>query len=109
MGENGSGKTTVIECLKYALTGESPPGSDRGKNFVHDPKIFGLSEAIGQIKLQVSNLKGERLSVCRSMKISKKRGKNTFETLDSTMTYGTDSISKRCADIDVDMVQFMGN
>lgn len=34
-GANGTGKTTIIESLKYATTGEFPPGS--GASFVHDP------------------------------------------------------------------------
>lgn len=37
VGYNGSGKTTIIECLKYATTGELPPNS-KGGAFVHDPK-----------------------------------------------------------------------
>lgn len=115
MGENGCGKTTIIECLKYALTGECPPGSDRGKNFIHDPKIFSLSDALGQIKLEVRNIQGIRLSICRSMKVGMKRGKSCFETLDATLNYlddgrtrGGDSISKRCVDVDQAMSQFMG-
>jgi DNA repair protein RAD50 len=55
VGENGCGKTTVIECLKYALTGETPPGSNAGKTFVHDPAIFRGNSALGQVKLQVSS------------------------------------------------------
>ncbi|XP_013113614.2 DNA repair protein RAD50 [Stomoxys calcitrans] len=117
LGENGCGKTTVIECLKYALTGECPPGSDRGKNFVHDPKIFNLTDVLGQIKLEVRNVQGARLSICRSMKLGMRRGKITFETLDATLNYlnddgdgkkAIDSISKRCADVDLVMSQFMG-
>ncbi|KAL9901861.1 DNA repair protein RAD50 [Glossina fuscipes] len=115
LGENGCGKTTIIECLKYALTGECPPGSDRGKNFIHDPKIFSLSDALGQIKLEVRNIQGARLSICRSMKVGMKRGKSSFETLDATLNYlddgrtrGGDSISKRCVDVDQAMTQFMG-
>ncbi|XP_054737346.1 DNA repair protein RAD50 [Anastrepha obliqua] len=117
LGENGCGKTTVIECLKYGLTGEVPPGSDRGRSFVHDPKIFNQAGTLGQVKLEVSNLQGKRISVCRSMKISNKRGKYSFETLDATMNYidsksdgkgSTNSISKRCVDVDVAMCQFMG-
>uniref|UniRef100_A0A1B0FGD5 Rad50/SbcC-type AAA domain-containing protein n=1 Tax=Glossina morsitans morsitans TaxID=37546 RepID=A0A1B0FGD5_GLOMM len=115
LGENGCGKTTIIECLKYALTGECPPGSDRGKNFIHDPKIFSLSDALGQIKLEVRNIQGIRLSICRSMKVGMKRGKSSFETLDATLNYlddgrtrGGDSISKRCVDVDQAMSQFMG-
>lgn len=39
VGYNGSGKTTIIECLKYATTGEQPPNSKVGGAFIHDPKV----------------------------------------------------------------------
>lgn len=39
IGQNGVGKTTVIEALRYATTGEFPPGSERGKGFIHDPRL----------------------------------------------------------------------
>ncbi|CAH8292516.1 unnamed protein product, partial [Schistosoma intercalatum] len=38
LGQNGTGKTTVIECLKYSATGELPPGSKTGCSFIHDPR-----------------------------------------------------------------------
>jgi len=118
LGENGCGKTTVIECLKYALTGECPPGSDRGKSFVHDPKIFGLNESLAQIKMQVRDKRGAQVSICRTMKVSNKRNKVSFETMDSTINFLTgagqskrenqDSLSGRTVDIDVAISDFMG-
>lgn len=39
LGQNGTGKTTIIEALKYVTTGEYPPGSDKGKTFIHDPVL----------------------------------------------------------------------
>lgn len=42
VGYNGSGKTTIIECLKYATTGELPPNS-KGGAFIHDPKVASSS------------------------------------------------------------------
>jgi DNA repair protein RAD50 len=40
VGFNGSGKTTIIECLRYATTGELPPGTrGAGAPFIHDPKV----------------------------------------------------------------------
>jgi DNA repair protein RAD50 len=53
VGENGCGKTTIIESLKYALTGETPPGSDKGKTFVHDPKVFNNNQSLGRVRLTV--------------------------------------------------------
>ncbi len=38
IGTNGSGKTTIIECLKYAVTGDLPPNT-KGGAFVHDPTV----------------------------------------------------------------------
>ncbi|KAI6866241.1 hypothetical protein KC318_g19790, partial [Hortaea werneckii] len=37
VGSNGSGKTTIIESLKYATTGELPPNTKVGGAFIHDP------------------------------------------------------------------------
>ena len=39
VGANGSGKTTIIESLKYICTGSQPPLSDGGKSFIHDIKL----------------------------------------------------------------------
>lgn len=54
VGHNGSGKTvswlrvrsqltlqTIIECLKYATTGDLPPNT-KGGAFVHDPKVANV-------------------------------------------------------------------
>lgn len=43
VGYNGSGKTTIIECLKYATTGELPPNS-KGGAFIHDPNVSATAE-----------------------------------------------------------------
>jgi DNA repair protein RAD50 len=39
VGANGCGKTTIIESLKFACTGQHPPLSNNGSSFVHDPKV----------------------------------------------------------------------
>lgn len=44
LGDNGCGKTTIIECLKVATTGALPPGARSGQSFIHDPKIAGTNE-----------------------------------------------------------------
>jgi DNA repair protein RAD50 len=34
---------TIIECLKYASTGQQPPNT-KGGAFIHDPKVRALGE-----------------------------------------------------------------
>ena len=43
VGANGCGKTTLIECLKYAVTGQVPPNTKQGAFFVHDPHVSFVS------------------------------------------------------------------
>ena len=44
LGENGCGKTTVSEALKFACCGEVPPSTNRGSGWLHDPKLTSYSE-----------------------------------------------------------------
>src|ERR1700678_1644291 len=55
IGHNGAGKTTIIECLKYATTGDLPPNS-KGGAFIHDPKMANEREVKAQIKLKFRNM-----------------------------------------------------
>ncbi|KLU84030.1 DNA repair protein RAD50 [Magnaporthiopsis poae ATCC 64411] len=103
VGENGCGKTTIIECLKYATTGEQPPNS-KGGAFIHDPKIDGESQTKAQVKLQFFSTIGEKLVVTRSMSLTWAKKKATAKTLDGTLKIyngpDTVSLSKKNADLD---------
>ncbi|KAK3355628.1 LOW QUALITY PROTEIN: hypothetical protein B0H65DRAFT_505507 [Neurospora tetraspora] len=69
VGYNGSGKTTIIECLKYATTGELPPNSKVGGAFIHDPNL----DVQAQIKLSFRSTLGE------SFVLKAKRTQNALE------------------------------
>ncbi|CAO1416257.1 unnamed protein product [Diamesa hyperborea] len=114
VGENGCGKTTIIECLKFALTGEKPPGTDNGKTFIHDPKIFKQHECLGRVRLMINSTGGNKLTCTRAVKTSLLKGNKTkFETLDSTIDVENAAgnkiqLSKRCADTTTEMCAAMG-
>ncbi|KAF8231720.1 hypothetical protein L208DRAFT_43628 [Tricholoma matsutake] len=92
VGHNGSGKTTIIECLKYATTGDQPPNT-RGGAFVHDPKMANEKE----VKAQTSGL--------------------TMKTLESILALADGNadkggkrgvISTKCAEMDSEIPQLLG-
>lgn len=108
VGHNGAGKTSIIECLKYATTGDLPPNA-KGGAFVHDPKVSRELEVKGQIKLKFKNVKGQTMVCTRSMQSTQKKTKLEQKTLESVLVT-TDpatgeqvSISSRCAEMDAEI------
>lgn len=114
VGANGCGKTTIIECLKYACTGTPPPGGDKGKSFVTDPKIAGVAEVKGQIKLRFKNRAGQDMVVVRALQLTQKKATSTFKTLDGVIkstnpvTGEKMSMSHKCGELDKQVPYLMG-
>ena len=109
VGHNGAGKTSIIECLKYATTGDQPPNT-KGGAFVHDPKLCGETEVKGQVKLKFRNVRNQTLVVTRSLQSSMKRGgkleQKTLESLLVTtdpVTGEQVSISSRVSELDTEI------
>ncbi|GAA5989043.1 hypothetical protein JCM11641_002306 [Rhodosporidiobolus odoratus] len=118
VGHNGSGKTTIIECLKYATTGDLPPGA-KGGAFVHDPTIAGTSEVKAQVKLRFNNSRKEKMLVERRLQVQKKKTISglSMKTLEGVISYadqeGTDkrkrqTLSTKCANIDEEVPAQLG-
>lgn len=63
VGPNGSGKTTVIECLKYATTGDQPPNA----RFVHDPKLANEEVVKAQVRLSFNAADGRHMLAVRNL------------------------------------------
>jgi DNA repair protein RAD50 len=106
-------QTTIIECLKCATTGELPPNCDRGKSFIHDPKVSGDSEVKGQIRLQFKAANKKRYITVRSFQVTQKKKTTQFKQLESVlMTKGDDGESKnnsyKCTDMDKLIPECMG-
>ena len=87
LGQNGCGKTTIIESLKYMTTGEAPPGTGRGASFVHDPKICNENSVRGNIRLLFNSIGNQSIKAERAMEVTQKTKKMEFKTLESTLVY----------------------
>lgn len=114
VGENGCGKTTIIESLKYAVTGSLPPGNKSGQSFVHDPKSVGQSTVKGQIKLRFTNRAGKSMVVIRSMEVTQKKTTMSFKALDGILrtTHPESgervSLSHKCSELDRQIPALLG-
>ncbi|KAI0786813.1 P-loop containing nucleoside triphosphate hydrolase protein [Abortiporus biennis] len=114
VGHNGSGKTTIIECLKYATTGDQPPNT-RGGAFIHDPKMANEKEVKAQVKLRFNAANGQRMLVVRNVSVSVKRnGQLTMKTLEGILavldqeTGKRSAISTKCAEMDAEIPNLLG-
>ncbi|KAN0032456.1 hypothetical protein ACTFIV_006352 [Dictyostelium citrinum] len=114
VGQNGAGKTTIIECLKFTCTGEMPPNCSNGQAFIHDTKIAGESEVKAQIKLRFKNPIGKPIVASRSLSlIQKSNKKQEYKQIDASLqSYTSDgqkvSKSFRCSDMDKEIPDLMG-
>ncbi|OII74684.1 uncharacterized protein cubi_00237 [Cryptosporidium ubiquitum] len=126
VGQNGSGKTTIIECLKASISGELPPNSKSGQYFIHDPKLNGSAEVRAQIRLifrehqnrkKIQVVRSFQLSHIKTRKIDSKVSgdlKPQFKVLESVLQTKDEesgqvtSISHKCADINTQVPILFG-
>lgn len=111
VGPNGSGKTTIIECLKYATTGELPPNS-KGGAFIHDPKLCGEKEVLAQVKVSFRSTENVKMVVTRNLQLTVKKTSRSMKTLEGNLLMMRDgerhSISSRVGEIDKMMPYYLG-
>ncbi|GAB1599065.1 DNA repair protein RAD50-like [Argonauta hians] len=112
LGQNGTGKTTIIECLKFMTTGDLPPGAKTNGAFVHDPKVAHEKEVKAQVKLKFKDIVRKDVIVCRSMTGTQKAKRIETRTLDGVITRQTGaepaSLTQKCAEINREMITSLG-
>ena len=111
VGHNGSGKTTIIECLKYATTGDQPPGT-RGGAFIHDPKIANEKEVKAQVRLRFRAADGRRIFATRNLSVTmKKTAGMTMKTLEGILAIenedGNNAGKVRCSAVETPLLMYM--
>lgn len=128
---------TIIECLKYATTGDLPPNS-KGGAFIHDPKVLsilsvlvfskcqpqllisscvkekmcGEKEVLAQVKLSFKSTSDAKMVCTRSLQLTVKKSTRQQKTLEGQLLVVRNgersTISSRCAELDQVMPQYLG-
>eukprot|EP00127_Corallochytrium_limacisporum_P003133 Clim_evm62s146 gene=Clim_evmTU62s146 len=84
-GENGAGKTTIIEALKYVTTGESPSNKTF---FVHDPRVSKSSDTKAKVELSFYSKDGNYYQCTRRLESKLDRANNpSVKTLQCELTF----------------------
>jgi DNA repair protein RAD50 len=84
-GENGSGKTTIIECLNYATMGKFSERTPQ-REMISDPGIWETSQVDAEVRLEFTSETGEQTAVTRC----------ASATLTTTRTAGLGSKGSSC-------------
>ncbi|VDM49088.1 unnamed protein product [Toxocara canis] len=112
-GPNGSGKTTVIEALKYATTGELPPG--KMPTFIHDYRLAGRTRIDASVKLKFKDIRERACVVTRRMtaRAEGAKSKLTTRSEESTIAIETEpdewkSLSSKVIDCKKEVLNLLG-
>ena len=89
LGKNGSGKTTIIETLRYITCGSLPPGCNNGKTFICDPKFINKNETNAICKLKFNAINKQPILCTRSMSLKRRSNKLEFKALEQTLKVKT--------------------
>ena len=120
VGQNGAGKTTIIECLKMVAAGQLPPNCDKGHGFIHDPNLARVPEVKAQIRLLFRSPNNHQICAIRSFQLTNTKGKgsssvkSTFRALEGIVKTreagggAESSVTKKCADMDALVPALMG-
>ena len=110
-GLNGSGKTTIIESLKYLTTGEMPPNS-KGGAFIHDPNLCGEKEVLAVAKMSFLNTQGKKMVCSRRHQLTVKKNTRSQKALEAGLVLHANgertAISSRVAELNQMMPMYMG-
>lgn len=75
-GHNGSGKTSLLESMKWCLSGQYPPTSNNGKTFIADPRVKqGFDNVQAVVEATIGNSENN-FHIKRTMQMTLKNDKH---------------------------------
>lgn len=112
VGQNGSGKTTIIECLKFAFTGMQPPNTKVGGAFVHDPKLGNDKMVKALVRVAFNSADGASLVISRRLELTVKKATRSLKSIENSLSLSKGGektvISSRVAELDLIMPRYLG-
>ncbi|CAI4224664.1 unnamed protein product [Auanema sp. JU1783] len=110
-GPNGTGKTTIIECLNYVTTGALPAGNL--PTFIHNLRLSRRSRVDSMVKLQFYDSKNRECVATKRMTSSLTKGdKLKTESEEFTIQIRKDGVEKKIsskvADFRKEMLNLLG-
>ncbi|KAI5179666.1 DNA repair protein RAD50 [Nematocida sp. AWRm80] len=112
VGQNGTGKTTIIEALKYATTGALPPNSKNGA-FIHDPRLSQERETKAQVMMKFTSCDNKEYIVIRGMVQTLGKTKKETKTLESALWMDSNGDKKlvcnKLAALDTEIPMLLGS
>ncbi|CEF67871.1 DNA repair protein RAD50 [Strongyloides ratti] len=110
-GENGTGKTTLIEALNYVTTGALPSGKMQA--FIHNNRVAQKQRVDALVQLEFENVYGQMCTITKRMSSNIKGDKCTTKSDDFTMSIldrnGKEySISSKVVDFNREVLKHLG-
>lgn len=87
IGNNGCGKTTILEALRMAISGIMPPNSSNGRSFITDPKMINRVETKCCIKLQFKSISNQEIIATKNLTLSLASGKEECKKVEQALKF----------------------
>ncbi|KIW19205.1 hypothetical protein PV08_03499 [Exophiala spinifera] len=112
VGQNGSGKTTIIEALKFAFTGMQPPNTKVGGAFINDPKLGNEKNVKAMVRVAFKDAKGTSYVISRRLELSVKKTARSLKSLEVSLNISKKGVktvlSSRVAEMDSILPRYLG-
>uniref|UniRef100_A0AC35UA19 AAA_23 domain-containing protein n=1 Tax=Rhabditophanes sp. KR3021 TaxID=114890 RepID=A0AC35UA19_9BILA len=110
-GNNGTGKTTMIEALNYVTTGALPSG--KMQSFIHNNLIAQKNKVDAAVQLSFENVQGKKCTITKRMNATVKGVSTTTKSDEFSITLADEndevrSINSKVTDCNREVLKHLG-